>query len=101
MNNRIALHSKLEEILGSSHVYFQPPKNQQMIYPCILYKRIKFNNQFADNRVYYQKDRYEIIVLDKNPESEVTRKLSLFDTIYHDRQYVIDGLYHDVFTLYY
>lgn len=101
MNNRIKLQAELEKILGSRNVYFQPPKNIQMSYPCIVYKRIKFHNQFADSLVYNQQDRYEIVSITKDPESPVTRKLSLFKTIYHDRQYVADGYYHDVFTLYY
>ena len=82
MNNRVKLQTELEQILGCRRVYFQPPKNLQMEYPCIMYKRIKFHNKYADSLIYNQQDRYEIIVIDKNPESPITRKVSLFKTIY-------------------
>ena len=101
MNNRAKLQEELEQLLGSRRVYFQAPKNTQMEYPCIIYSRIKFQNQYADSRVYNQQDRYEIIVIDKKADSPIARKVSLFNTIYHDRHYVSEGLHHDVFTLYY
>ena len=38
MSKRIDLGNKLKEILGSSNVYFQPPDNLKMVYPCIRYR---------------------------------------------------------------
>ena len=38
MGTRIELQLKLEEILGSRHVYFQPPASIKMTYPAIVYE---------------------------------------------------------------
>ena len=38
MSKRVDLGNKLKEILGSNNVYFQPPDNLKMVYPCIRYR---------------------------------------------------------------
>ena len=50
--NRPALHEKLCEILGSRNVYFDPPSNIHINYPCIIYKRIAAESRRADNGRY-------------------------------------------------
>ena len=37
MGTRLELQNKLEELLGSRHVYFQPPESVKMEYPAIKY----------------------------------------------------------------
>lgn len=101
MDSRLELHEKLVEILGSRNVYFQPPENVKMIYPAIRYARSKITNTFANNHVYNKKLRYEVTVIDYDPDSEIVSKLSEFPMTEHDRHYTSDGLNHDVFTIYY
>ena len=52
MGSRIDLQSKLEDILGSRNVYFQPPENLKIKYPAIIYSLNNINLRFADNMPY-------------------------------------------------
>ena len=49
MSKRVDLGNKLKEILGSNNVYFQPPDNLKMVYPCIRYRLEGGNAEYADN----------------------------------------------------
>lgn len=101
MGTRLALHEVLCDILGSDHVYFQPPASVQMKYPAIVYSRDDIENVFADNSVYKQDDAYEVIVIDADPDSEIPRKISLLPKCRFSRHYTADNLNHDAFILYY
>lgn len=101
MGSRLELHEILCEALGSRNVYFQPPANVQMKYPAIVYSRNSIRNSFASNSVYKQDRSYEIVVIDKNPDSEIPQRVSLLPRCRFDRHYVADNLNHDTFTIYY
>lgn len=99
MASRLTLHKTFEDILGSTNVYFQPPPTYKMRYPAIRYRRNDIQNTFADNGVYHQTHSYEVIVIDKNPDSEIVEKVSRLPCCTYDRSYVVDNLNHDVFTI--
>lgn len=101
MGNRLELQSVLEEILGSRNVYFQPPSTIRMEYPAIVYSRKSIDNLHADDSVYKQDRSYELIVIDKNPDSDIVSRVSEMLLCRFDRHYKADNLNHDVFTLYY
>lgn len=101
MASRLKLQTELEIILGSRNVYFQPPESIRMIYPAIVYSRARIDNRHANDFVYKQNDAYEVIVIDRNPDSEIVRKISKLPKCRFDRHYKADNLNHDVFTLYY
>lgn len=101
MADRTALQTLLESILGSDAVYFQPPPTYQMVYPCIVYERSKFDTEFADNYPYKIGKRYTITVIDKNPDSIIPDKITLLPGCIFDRHFVSDNLNHDVFTIYF
>lgn len=101
MKTRFELHSLLESVLGSKNVYFQPPTGLQMKYPAIVYSRNRIDNRNANNSVYLQNVSYQIIVIDKNPDSEIVFKVSKLPLCRHDRHYKADNLNHDSFTIYF
>ena len=101
MENRLALHEELCNILGSRNVYFQPPENIKINYPAIVYSRDKIENLHADDIVYKQNKSYQITVIDRDPDSEVVNKISQLPMCAHNTNFVSDNLNHDVFTLYY
>ena len=98
---RLMLQSKLEELLGSKNVYYQPPASKSMEYPAIRYSKSKIVTTFANNAVYSKRDRYEVIVIDRLPDNPVIDALLEMPYCVHDRHYVADNLNHDVLTLYY
>ena len=100
MERRLELHEILCKILGSRNVYFQPPASIQMKYPAIVYSRTVIDNVHANNNVYLQFPGYEVIVIDRNPDSEIVHKVSQLPNCRFDRHYTADNLNHDAFTLY-
>lgn len=99
MASRLDLQQLLEDTLGSRNVYFQPPESMKIQYPAIVYSRDSIDNDFADDSVYRQIHSYQIIVIDKDPDSEIVDKLSKLPTCKFRRHYKTDNLNHDIFII--
>ena len=96
------LQSLLKEIVGEEvDVYFQPPDNLTMTYPCIRYERDSAETEFAGNRPYRYTKRYMVTVIDRDPLSEIPDKIAALPMCTFDRWYAVDNLNHDVFNLYF
>lgn len=101
MASRLKLHEELVEVLGSRFVYFQPPESIKMNYPAIVYERYDIPNRFANDEVYLQAIKYKVTVIDRDPDSEIVSRMSKFKTARFGKHYVVEGLNHDTFTIYY
>lgn len=101
MDKRLQLQAILENLLGSRNVYFQPPTNVQMNYPCIVYKRDQANTEFANNNPYRIKKRYLLTVIDRDPDSPIPDKVARLPSCIFVRNYASDNLNHDLFNLYF
>lgn len=101
MSTRLELHELLCDILGSRNVYFQPPESVRMQYPAIVYSRDDIENQHADNGAYIQSTAYQLIVIDKDPDSEIVEQVKKLPCCSFDRHYAADNLNHDAFTIYF
>ena len=101
MTNRLNIQTTLENILGSRNVYYQPPESVKMQYPAIVYFRNGIENNHANDSVYNQNVSYEIIVIYKDPDSEIPLAVSQLPLCKFNRRYTADNLYHDVFILYF
>lgn len=100
MATRLELQAKFEEILGSENVYFQPPA--RMSYPCIEYSLSGIATKRANNAIYNSINRYEVIVIDYDPDSTIhTKILDSFRMCSFDRSYKANNLNHFVLTLYF
>ena len=101
MPSRLNLQTELETILGSRNVYFQPPSSVRMQYPAIVYSRKGIEKRSANDGAYRKLSSYEVILIDKNPDSKFVNKILDLPYCSFDRHYESDNLNHDVFTLYY
>lgn len=101
MAPRLELESLFREILGSGNVYFQPPTNVKMQYPCILYKRDQADTKFADNNPYSYRTRYMVTVIDRDPDSEIPDKVAALPLCQYNRFYTAENLNHDVFNVFF
>jgi len=102
MASRLNLHEELCELLGTRYVYFQPPTSVEMKYPCIRYSKSGNTVKHADDRIYTGMNRYDGIVIDYDPDSEIPdRILYHFPMCSLGNGYVADNLNHFPFTLYY
>ena len=102
MAPRVELQAILEAILGTRQVYFQPPTNVKMEYPCIVYSRDAADASFADNASYRYTQRYQMTYIDRNPDTQtMVEKLARLPMCSYSRFYTADNLNHDVFTIYF
>lgn len=101
MAPRSELQTLLKAILGSDNVYFQPPSSIQLSYPCIIYNRDRIDTDHADNKPYKQRTRYQITVIDSNPDSTIHEKVGELPLCSYDRFYTADKLNHDVYNLFF
>ena len=99
--NRAELQLKLEEVLGSENVYFQPPATIKLVYPCIIYKRDEHKEFFADDRLYMGMKRYSVTIIDKNPDSPIPDRLMGLRYCSFSASFRTDNLNHDVYSLYF
>jgi hypothetical protein len=101
MAQRLELQALLETLLGSRNVYFQPPPSVEMKYPCIVYKRDRVNTIYANNLPYRNKTRYQVTVMDRDPDSVIHKRIGQLPLSSYDRFYTADNLNHDVYNLFF
>lgn len=101
MGQRLDLHKILVGILGSDNVYYQPPTSITLNYPCIVYNLDTGDTQFADDNPYVFMRRYQIVYIDRNPDSDIPDELAKLKLCVMDRSYTSDNLYHTAFNIYY
>lgn len=101
MGQRLELQTILTDILGLNNVYFQPPPTINMIYPCIVYSRDFAETDFAGNKPYKHCKRYQVTVIDRDPDSDIPSKIAELPMCIFDRFYTADNLNHDVYKLFF
>lgn len=99
--HRPELGEYLREKTGIRNTYFNPPSSIHMTYPCIVYTRDEIEPMYADNNVYGLNYRYELTLIDQNPDNEYVEKLALLPQCRFSRHFLSDNLSHDVFVIYY
>lgn len=82
-------------------VYFQPPDNLSMNYPCIRYELSSAEVKHANNMPYAREKEYILTVIDRNPNSKIPDKLGTLPKCRFSRFYTAAGLNHFVFYLYF
>jgi len=99
MGSRLQLHDVLKGIVP--YVYFQAPSNDAMHYPCIVYERDSEFVAHADGGVYRKLKRYQVTVIDRDPDSELPDQVGDLKYCEFSRHFVADGLHHDVYNLFF
>lgn len=99
--NRLELQTLLESILGSRNVYFQPPENKKLKYPCITYELADIDTRKADDIKYLKFKRYTVTLIHSDPDNVLVDALDDLEYCEFDRVFISDNLYHYVYTLYF
>lgn len=96
---RLELQALFEQF--TPNVYYQPPRNITLKYPCIIYQRQPTMGTHANNLMYMASLPYQITVIDRDPESIIAdRLLSSFRYCNETARFTNDNLYHVVLTMY-
>lgn len=101
MSNRLGFRAFLRKHVDIPNLYFQPPANKTMKYPCIRYSLARAETAHADNRPYKISPVYELILIDEDPDSKYMYKLMEMPQTRFDRFYTADDLNHWVFRTHY
>lgn len=101
MDRRLELQALFEALLGTEEVHFQAPSDSLLNYPCIIYERDHRAVSFANNSPYRHTKRYQVTVIDRDPDSSYPDKVADLPLCNFERHYQADGLHHDVFNLYF
>ena len=100
MGSRLELHDELLKFL--KNIYYQPPSNLTMVYPCIVYSKTGKIRQFSNNEIYTSEQGYQLTLIEKKPDSAMADELeSYFQYCTTQQYYVSDSLYHTTLNLYY
>ena len=101
MADRKTLHAKLCEILGSSNVYFQPPEDLKMTYPCIRYAYSGVSERRANDALYDYTMQYTMVLITKKESIDLAMEfVKQIPMCRLERPYTGGNLYHYQFTLY-
>lgn len=101
MDRRLKLQLLLASLPGVAKAYFQPPADIRMDYPCIVYQRDSLDTIFADNNPYRRTKRYQVTVIDQDPDSTIPDLVAALPFSTFSRHFNADKLNHDVYTLYF
>lgn len=99
MAPRLELQTLLEDLVDN--VYFQPPTNVQLTYPCIIYERDYADTKFADDKPYSHVVRYTIVVIDRDPDSAILAKVAALPMCVFNRFYSAENLNHNVYKIFF
>lgn len=102
LDNRLSLHEELVDILGSRHVYYQPPENVKMEYPCFVYNLSRLQVDRANNKPYFVSPSYTVTYIDEDPDSDIPKIMvnHFLHCSMSRSPYVVDGLNHWVFEVF-
>lgn len=101
MGTRLELQAVLEALQDGVAVYFQPPENVTMNYPAIVYNRDYQQVDFADNSPYSRTVRYQVTVIDQDPDSLIPNKVASLPLTRMVRHFTTAGLNHDIYQTYF
>ncbi len=99
MTSRETLHLLLCNILGSKNVYFQPPENLKINYPCIIYSRSGIGHRFAGDNDYLTSNEYTITFICKEPDNIIVDQIAKLKYCRFSRFFASERLNHYIFTI--
>lgn len=101
----MAKKPELKDVLlgleGKPNVYLVAPESIKMTYPAIKVSLRDMPVRYANNAVYKQMNRYELIFITRDFSDPIVAEILKLQYCKFDRYYSADTLHHFVFTLYY
>lgn len=91
------------ESTNTGKVYFQPPSNVRLEYPCWVVERETVRLIKADDRAYLNRPGYKCIYMNRTePDPEILRMIpERYPYCLYRSHYVVDNVHHDAFLIHY
>jgi hypothetical protein len=99
VGTRLEFQTLLEGLCDN--VYFQPPANVTMRYPAIVYNLDYQKVLAADNVPYLRANRYQVTVIDRDPDSPIPDKVAGLPMTTYVRHFTADQLNHNIYDVYF
>lgn len=100
MGSRLELHNELLQFVPN--VYFQPPSDHRMTFPCIVYGKASRLDVYAADDIYKIDREYQLQVIERDPDSDlVDRVINHFRYALIGPNFVKDNIYHTSIKLYF
>lgn len=100
---RLVLHTLLANNFPDVTIYYRPPGNILLTYPCIVYERKEFEPSFANTAAYVVGARYQVMFVSELPGYSTVELMFTLNgqglVITSNDSYENDDLVHDVFTV--
>lgn len=97
---RLILHSRLLDF--ADNVYFQPPSNIMLNYPCIIYNKNGKVREYGNNDLYLGTQKYSLTVISRDPDDTIADELEqALQYCVITNHYTTDNLHHTSLTLHY
>jgi hypothetical protein len=101
--NRLLLHSLLAATFPDVTIYYRPPGNILLEYPCIVYERKSLEPSFANTAPYVVGTGFQVSFLSKLPEyfnvEAIYNLTGQGPVITSSDSYENDDIVHDVFNI--
>lgn len=82
------------------NVYYQPPSSKTLQYPCIVFSRENVDQTYANDKIYFLRQNWQIKCISTDSEWDVPKRLlESMQFIEFDRTYPADNLYHTILNL--
>ena len=102
MGSRSELQTLLENLdTRIKKVYYQPPDDSKMVFPCVLYEFSAEKPNYANNRKYRNRIAYTVTVVDSSPEPTILVKMGELPLCKHVAHYTKNNKNYDVYQLYF
>lgn len=101
MAQRQQLHELLVALLGSNNVYFQPPEDTKLTYPCLIYYLNDHKFVYANNKPYKGTKRYQLTFIGRDPDSDVHDKIVALPLCRFERSFTTSFLTHYVYNIFF
>lgn len=100
---RLFLHALLQEAFPDVTIYYRPPGNMLLKYPCIVYDKKALEPSFANMTTYVIGTRYQLSFLSELPGYFDAQLMYALHgpsvVITGNDSYETDDIVHDVFTI--
>lgn len=94
------LISELQEKFPGVPVYFQPPENLTLRFPCLVLSLTGDKRQFADDKLYARFKHFTITVVDKDPLSKIPDEVAKLKYCRMSTRFVSANMNHTRFEIF-
>ena len=92
----------LEEKFDVRNVYFNPPEDVKLQFPCFVYFRSSSHRILrANNTSYKFTQGYKVTFIGRRPDDSFIEEMTSRRYVGYNTSFMADGLVHDEYTIYF